>query len=114
MSAVKLQAKCPTCGGVREVRSLRGAYVMAKHYRRSGLAHLRCDGGAVTVADVIGYARSERNSIASRADYCETERAGARDALVRKLASIDENERELRADVAAYDRAIARLSAKAT
>lgn len=83
---------------------------MVKHGRGR---YDRCTGGTVTIAEVLGWARAERNSTASRADYCETERADARDALVRKLANIDENERELRAEVAAYDRAIARLAAKA-
>jgi len=112
---VYLQAKCPTCGSVRDVIARGDGYVMAKHEtRRTGFYGYRCDGGSPPTSEVLAWAKSARFDKQREADESETKRSDARAALTKRLAEIDAEEATKRAEVEAYDLAIKRIEKKVT
>jgi hypothetical protein len=112
---VYLQAKCPTCGGVRDVLARGDGFVMAKHEaRRTGFYGRRCDGGSPLASEVLAWAKSARRDKQREADASETKRADAHAALAKRLTEIDAEEMLKRAEVEAYDRAIKRIEKKVT
>lgn len=117
MSAVPLRAKCPTCGTVRDAKVSGDGYAMKNHAHPKhgyGFSAQGCDGGAVPAANVLAWTKVAREEKAEAAARVETQRETARAELARSLASLDANEAAFRAEVAAYDRAIARIAKKAT
>ncbi len=117
MSAVPLRAKCPTCGGVRDAKASGDGYAMQKHShpaRGYGFDAQKCDGGDVTVANVLAWTKVARDEKDEAAARVEAQRETVRAELARSLASLDANEAAFRTSVAAYDRALARIEKKGT
>jgi hypothetical protein len=115
MSAVRLEAKCPGCGVVREVKPVGDGYAMKKHTRGTGyFSRFNCDGGTVAAEEVLKWAMSARAEKASIVESFDADREKARAALTAELARLDAQEAEYRNRVAAYDRAIAKIEKKVT
>lgn len=112
MSDVRLEATCPTCGSVREVRPVGDGYAMKHHKNGNGWGAFACDGGTVPAAEVLKWAKSARAEKAAIVESFDADREKARAALDAEIARIDAQETQYRNRVAAYDRAIARIAKK--
>ena len=108
----RLEAKCPTCGGVREVKPSGDGFAMKRHRSRAGLWSPWCDGGSPSTSEVLAWAKAAHSDKARSLDSLDARRKAAHADLAQRLAEIDTLESARRAEVEALARAIKRIEKK--
>ena len=111
---VYLQAKCPACGGVREVKPSGDGFAMKRHKYRAGLWSPWCDGGSPPASEVLAWAKGSRHDKERAIASLDEQREAARALLAKRLAEIDAIECASRSEVKEYDRVIKRIEKKVT
>ncbi len=111
MSATKHQptALCPKCQRNQNAVADKGGWRLVKH-NRNGYYSFTCEGGTITVADVIANAEKDRTQFAARAGMGAELREKAHVEYEASLARIDKMVSENAADAALAAKFIAKVS----